>query len=185
MCALGCSLWARTGWADGPPPPPPPPPPEAWAPPPPYSGTYDRLGKSGIGLGLEASDFGLLGTVKFNLPASFALQVGLGFGYWLLGFVANADLLYEFPRFLSTRQLGMNWYLGAGATIGLDSLAGIASVFYGGGQILGGVALQLHTLPLEFTAELRPTILGLTTSADDVHSVEWYLGAGVAARFFF
>jgi hypothetical protein len=146
--------------------------------------SFDRPGQFGLGVAVE--DFGSAVTLKAFLGGPWALQAELGYSYfWLTGFVANADLLYEFPRFVDVPALSMNGYVGAGATAGVGSCGVLScgTFGYGGGQAVGGVALQLRSAPVEFVAEVRPTFLGLASEYGG--GFDWYFGGGVAARYFF
>lgn len=129
-----------------------------------------KSGRFGLGLGGTNLTSGLTG--KLYLADNQALQATVGH-WWGWGFSATADYLFEGPAFVTQDAFTIHWYLGAGASLGAFSgfSIGVAGV--------GGVALQLKPVPLEFAIELRPTVLFVGSHGG------FHFGSGGAIRYYF
>jgi len=105
--------------------------------------------KLGFGLGGGAYNYGLTG--KVFLGDSMAAQAFLGWGWG--GINIGADALYQGKQLWTNGDFGLNWEAGAGAFIspGWGAAFGVNAVV--------GLSLQYRPVPVEITADIRPTFL--------------------------
>lgn len=132
---------------------------------------FAQGGKFGLGLGGSNLANGISG--KLYLANDFAVQANVG---WWRGWGASigADAIWEMPQLWTNGDLSLNWNLGAGAGLGFYNSTGINVAG------VGGLGLQISKIPLELTAEIRPTFyLG-----NELWSGFWFSGGG-AIRYFF
>lgn len=137
------------------------------------SAALARSGRFGLGLGGSNLTSGVTG--KLYLTENQAIQGTVGYWYSSRnGLSFSADYLFEAPAFVTHEALTLHWYLGAGASLGLFSWN--ANVGVSG---VGGVALQLKPVPLEFAIELRPGVIFVGPNSG------FHFGTGGAIRYFF
>lgn len=105
--------------------------------------------KFGLGFGGGAYTYGVTG--KLFLGNSLAAQafVGLGWGSINVG----ADVMYQGKQIWGNSDFGLNWEAGAGAF----AMPGWGSYF--GINAVVGLSLQYRPIPVELTADIRPTFL--------------------------
>ena len=116
--------------------------------------------------------YGSINAKRF-LNANNALEANLGsgrYGFWIQG-------LYEWQHNLPTP--GMQWYVGVGPNIGLQSSAlSNGSTFYFSGSGLLGIEYTFENIPLNIALDLGPVI-----QLAPVFGFGW--GGGAAARYVF
>jgi hypothetical protein len=125
----------------------------------------------GIGLGGGTFTSGLSGKLFLGERLSAQATAGTWWGY---GLAANAEVLVEMPQITQASVLGLNWYVGAGAgaVVGTSLALAVNGV--------AGLSAQLTKIPLEITAEFRPTFI----VADGWGGFMWG-GGGGAVRYYF
>ena len=131
--------------------------------------------KFGLGFGGGAYSSGLTG--KVFLGNSLAVQAFASFG-WYWGFDVGADVMYQGKQIWTNGDFGLNWEAGAGAFIapGYGAAIGVNGVV--------GLSLQYRPLPVEVTADIRPTFTFGSWNAWTGYS-PFYVSGGGAIRYYF
>jgi hypothetical protein len=106
--------------------------------------------KFGLGLGTGIS-------AKYFLNNTLAVQGFAGF-YFGLSTNLGVDVMYQGKQLWTNGDLSLNWEAGGGAGVWLwnAGLYGAASVSICG---VAGLSLQYRPIPLELTADIRPTFV--------------------------
>lgn len=138
------------------------------------AGLLAETGRFGLGLGGSTLTSGVTG--KLYLSGAFAAQATVG--WWGgAGLSGGVDIIVE-RAFVKEPDFSIQGYLGGGVALGLFSVGNNATV--AGVAGVGGVGLHLDAIPIELTAELRPTLV----VGNSVFS-RFYFGGGGAVRYYF
>ena len=131
--------------------------------------------KFGLGFGGGAYSSGITGKVFLN--NTLAVQAFASFG-WYWGLEVGADVMYQGKQLWTNGDLGLNWEAGAGAFIapGFGAAVGVNGVV--------GLSLQYRPIPVELTADIRPTLSFGSWSAWAGYS-PFYVSGGGAIRYYF
>ena len=132
--------------------------------------------KFGLGLGSGVTT-GITG--KYFLNEGLAIQANLGL-YFGFSTIIGADAMYQGKQLWTNGDFGLNWEAGAGASLWVwnAGLYGFGSLAVNG---VIGLSLQYKKIPLELTADIRPTFVFGTFTAFS----PFQINGGGALRYYF
>lgn len=132
--------------------------------------------KFGVGFGSGVWASGI--SAKLFLHDRFAVQAVAGWGWGWGGYNLGADAMLQMPQIWGNGDFGLNWEAGGGAFVAAWGGIGVNAV--------AGLSLQYKPVPLEFTADIRPTLLiGDFGSYWGRSSGPFDINFGAAARYYF
>lgn len=147
---------------------------------------FAKPGRFGLGVGTSTLSTGVTG--KYYFSETFALQGTAGFWYWRgSGVNLNVDAIFELPKFYSNNAISLNGHLGFGGALGFYGRRyNSVSDRYGyegaglGLEAVGGLGLQIKSVPLELVLDVRPAYY----FSDGWWGGAW-IGTGASIRYFF
>ncbi len=145
-----------------------------------------RIGQGkNLGLGLAIGSPSFL-TAKYFLDSKLALDFGLDFARWGSGIGLHGDVLFHTNSLITDANIALPLYFGAGVNVATWSWGWNdrwGRRYYNGGADLGirgvgGAALWLKKVPLEFFVEIGPELWVL-------HGPRLQFFGSVGVRYYF